>query len=350
MTDRSIYISYHRRFSCSIALALFHALRAAGFDVYLNAGSFDERDAVDLAQIDARAHFLVIMTPALIDTLQTSDEPMCHEIERAVAQRRNVVPLLANGFVFGTSLLPQAIATLRRYYALALTPESFDQTIAVLTTERLVTEIFGVLLPTPPEHADAVQKRTDEALRLTPPTADDLRTEVAYNHSQARNRQDLAGKIADLDDVLRLSPRHVDARYDRAVARRRSGDESGAVEDYDMVIRLEPQFYKAYNNRAELYFAHKAYSKALADYERATALYPSFVMSQAGKALTLHALGRVDEAVRLWQSLAARDERFNDALWVGRELRLPTAMIDEIRRLTQRLAQDLTTQFHAPDD
>ncbi|MFN8449485.1 MAG: tetratricopeptide repeat protein [Anaerolineae bacterium] len=53
-----------------------------------------------------------------------------------------------------------------------------------------------------------------------------------FNHSLARNRRTLAGRIADLDEVLRLNPKHIEARFDRAVVRRRSGDESGAVEDY----------------------------------------------------------------------------------------------------------------------
>jgi hypothetical protein len=343
MNDRSIYISYRRRFSCSIALALFHALRGADLDVFMDVSASDDRDAVDQVQIDARAHFLVIITPALIEALQTPDDPMTREIERAVAGRRNIVPLLANGFSFGSSLMPKSISVLRHSYGFALAPESVEEAVASMCEQRFNTTIFGALVPTPLEHAETVRARIAEAARQPIPTANELQAEVIFNHALGRNRQDQAGKIADLDTVLRLNPRHVDARFDRAVARRRGGDESGAVEDYDLVLKLDPQYYKAYNNRAELYFAHKAYSKALADFERATALYPDFVMSQAGKALTLHALGRVDEALHLWKPLLAHDERFNDAVWVGRELRLPTAMIDEIRRLTQHM------QFHAPD-
>jgi tetratricopeptide (TPR) repeat protein len=343
-------------------MALFQALRASEYDVFMDAGALDERDDVDRAQIAARSHFLVILTPALIaslqtrdssrgfiETLQQPDDPMRSEIEQAVANRRNIVPLLANDFTFSASLMPKTIHALRRYYGLSLAPETLDQTVASLSKGRLDTTIFGTLVPTPLEHEEAVERRIADAARLPAPTADELAAEVVFNHALARNRQDLAGKIVDLDAVLRLNPRHVDARFDRAVARRRNGDESGAVADYDAVLKLDPQYYKAYNNRAELYFAHRAYTKALADYERATALQPNFVMAQAGKALTLHALGRVDEALALWKPLAAHDERFNDAVWVGRELRLPTTMIDEIRRLTQHLAMHLAMSlFQAP--
>lgn len=346
MIERAVYISYRRRFSYSAALSLFHALRALGCDVFMDTSAFSQRDAVDLAQIEARAHFLVVIAPGMTDIQHKADSPMVGEVERAVALRRNVVPLLAGDPAFAIRMLPKELDVLRRYYALPLTPETFDDTVATLNDQRLNAAIFGTILPTPPEHDDIVRQRIADAESLPIPSADELRAEVVYNRALVRNRQDQTGRIADFDEVLRLNPSHVEARFDRAVARRRSGDESGAVEDYDAVLKLAPHYYRAYNNRAELFFAHRAYTRALADYEQAMALHPNYVMSQAGKALTLHALGRFDEAVLLWKPLAAHDERFYDPLWVGRELRLPTTMIDEIRSLTQRLH----TQFNAPDD
>ena len=346
MIDRSVYISYRRRYCFSAALALFHALRAEGCDVFMDAGAFNDRDAVDLAQIEARAHFLVVIAPGMVEMVQKPDDSMAREIERAVASRRNIVPLRASDGPFTTSSLPREIGVLRRYYALTLTPETLADTVVTLTEQRFNCAIFGSIAPTPAEQEQAVRQRIAGAASLPVPTDDELRAEIVFNHALTRVRQDHAGRIADLDEVLRLNPAHVEARFDRAVVRRRSGDESGAFEDYDTVLTLAPQYYRAYNNRAELYFTHRAYAKALADFEQATALRPNYTMSLAGMALTLHALGRFDEAVRIWKPLAARDERYYDPLWVGRELRLPTTMIDEIRSLTQHL----NTQFHAPDD
>ncbi|MFN8449486.1 MAG: hypothetical protein U0521_13090 [Anaerolineae bacterium] len=48
-----------------------------------------------------------------------------------------------------------------------------------------------------------------------------------------------------------------------------------------------------------------------------TALRPNYVMSLAGKAPTLAALGRYDGALALWKPLVAHDERFYDPLWVA---------------------------------
>jgi tetratricopeptide (TPR) repeat protein len=161
-----------------------------------------------------------------------------------------------------------------------------------------------------------------------------------------RARQDHAAKRADYDEVLRLNPAHVYARFERALERRRSSDEVGAFEDYSEILRLNPQFYKANNNRAELYFVRGQFERALADYEQATSVSPAYTMALAGKALTLHALGRVEEALRLWRPLLAKDERFYDAGWVGREFRLPAAMIDELHRLNTHLH----ALSHASDD
>lgn len=345
MSDRSVYISYRRRYCFSAALALFHALRAEGCDVFMDASPFNDRDAVDLAQIEARANFLILIAPGVVEMLQKPDDAMALEIAQAVSRRRNIVPLRVSDAPFMGSGLPKELGVLRRYYGLPLTPEALADTVATLIENRFDRTMFGTIAPTPPEHAEIVQQRLAEATSLPIPTDDELRAEIVFNRSLTRVRQDHEGRIADLDEALRLNPAHIEARFDRAVMRRRSGDESGAFEDYDTVLKLSPQYYRAYNNRAELYFTHRAYAKALADYEQATSLRPNYTMSLAGMALTLHALGRYEEAADIWKPLAARDERFYDPLWVGRELRLPTAMIDEIRQLVQRL----NTQFYAPD-
>lgn len=337
MNARAVYLSYRRSFSHYVALGLFHELRRLGFDVYMNAGEYDLRDAVDLAQIDARSHFLIVLTPSLLETLQASDDPLWREIERALHGRRNIVPLLTNGFTFTNSFVPPDLSSLRRYHTLTVQPDDLAAVAVTLDRRYLNTQIFGTLVPPPAADHDTMRRRIEETARQPQPTPDELRAEVIFNRAHARSRQDHAGRLADLNEVLRLNPDHVYARFDRALERRRTGDEAGAVEDYNEVLRRSPYSYKAYNNRAELHFAHGHYERALADYERATALRSDYTMARAGKAVTLHALGHVDEALDLWKPLVAGDERFFDAVWVGRELRLPTAMIDEIDRLTLRL-------------
>jgi tetratricopeptide (TPR) repeat protein len=332
-----VYICYRRSFSASIALALFHALREQGCDVFMDVNRFDNRDAVDLAQIEAHVHFLLVLTPGLIEPLQNADDPTRREIEYAIARRRSVIPLLTNGFTFTPTILPSKIAVLRRHYGLAITPETLVENVATLHERLANAHFFGTLVLTPAEQQEMVTARVAEAENQPLPTPDQLSAETLFNRALTRARQDHAAKRTDYDEVLRLNPAHVYARFERALERRRSNDEAGAFDDYSEILRIHPQFYRAYNNRAELYFTRSQFEHALADYEQATAIRPDYTMSLTGKALTLHALGRVDAALQLWKPLLAKDERFYDAGWVGREFRLPTAMIDELHRLNTHL-------------
>lgn len=331
MGEPSVYLSYHHQFSGVLARALFHALRAAGSRVFLSS------DPLDLRQIEANAYFLVIITPALIELLQNPDDHMVLEINEAIHKRRGIIPLLANGFSFNNTFMPGAINVLRRYQGLVVTPDTLPKTIQTLMTTRLKREIFGTVVPLPEDECAAVQARTEAAAREAIPTSDHLRAEVTFNHALAHARQDRAAKLADYDETLRLNPLHIFARYERAQERRRSGDEIGAFEDYDEALRQEPAYFEVALSRADLHFARGAYGRALDDYDRVLAQRPGNLQATTGKALTLHALGRGDEAMRLWLPLLVRDERFSDAVWVGRELRLSAVLIDETHRLIQRL-------------
>ncbi|MEP7292238.1 MAG: tetratricopeptide repeat protein [Chloroflexota bacterium] len=345
MTEPSIYLSYRPGYSDALALALFHSLRAERYDTYLHPGALEQRDAVDFGQIAARTHFLVLIAPGVVETLQKPDDLMRLEIDQAVRTRRGIVPLLANGFSFGSINTPDEISFLRRYYALPLTPETLAETVSLLKG-LLVKPIFGQVAPPPHEQPEVLRQRLADAERQPDPDENVLHAEAVYNHGRGRNRQDYSGRLADYNEALRLNPEHLAARFERAFMRRRSGDEAAAIADYDELLSRNPNDYKSYNNRAEMYFALGAYRRALVDFEQALALKPRFTVSVTGKALTLHALGRVDEALSLWKPLLGQNPHFDDALWVGKELILPSAMIDEAHRLVLRL----DSRAHASDD
>jgi tetratricopeptide (TPR) repeat protein len=331
MDEPSAYISYRHPFSGTIARALFHALRAAHCNVFLG------NDPLDLRLIEAHAYFLVVITPALIEALQIPNDPMAQEIEQAIHTRRGIIPLLANGFSFNSTFMPGVINLLRRYQGMILTPKTLPQTVETLMTVRFKQEIFGKIVPLPDDERDAVQARAEAAAREPIPTGDELHAEVMFNHAFVHARQDRVAKLVDYDEALRLNPRHIYARFERAQERRRSGDDAGAFEDFDEALRQEPAYYEVALSRAELHFARGAYLSALADYELVLSILPDNLLAITGKALTLHALGQSDQAIRLWLPLLVRDERFSDAVWVGRELRLSAMMIDETHRLIQRL-------------
>ncbi len=352
LCDCSIYLCCRPSVSYSITLALFHALRAAGLDVFVD---LDDGTSGDLPLtrrfelIDACPHFLIVLTPARLDRYHEPDDLVRCLIEHAAQSRRNIVPILTNGFSFAHSGVPEEIAFLRRYRGLAVTPEALDAAVAQLRDPYLKLRIFGEITPLP-DQDDSLRRQIDAAAQLPAPTPTMLHAEALFNRAFTLGRQDFAGKIALYDEAIRLNPTYGAARFQRALMRRRSGDERGALADYDDLLRLNPHFHKALNNRAEVRFALGDTEGALADYDQALVEFPTYVMAQMGKAITLYALGQAAEAQRLWQSLATDDRRFLDVGWVGRELRLPPPMIDELHHFARHVSFNLDPGSNAPDD
>lgn len=102
--EKTIFISYRRK-DISWALAVYQYLTHRRYDVFfditnLAAGDFER---VIVSNIKARAHFVLILTP---DALERCDEPgdwLRREIETAMDENRNIIPLLFNGFSFSSS-------------------------------------------------------------------------------------------------------------------------------------------------------------------------------------------------------------------------------------------------------
>ena len=117
----SIYLCCRPSVSYSLTLALAHALRAVGLDVFAD---LDDRLHSELtldqrfALIDSRPHFLIVLTPARLERYHEPDDLLRQQIEHAAASRRNIVPILTYGFSFMHAIVPEEIAFLRRYRGL----------------------------------------------------------------------------------------------------------------------------------------------------------------------------------------------------------------------------------------
>jgi TIR domain len=100
--EKTVFVSY-RRTDQAWGLAIFQDLTQHGYDVFIDydgiaSGNFE---TVILENIKVRAHFLVLLTPT---TLERSGDPkdwMRREIEAALDNRRNIVPLMLEGADFG---------------------------------------------------------------------------------------------------------------------------------------------------------------------------------------------------------------------------------------------------------
>src|SRR3954462_11906469 len=104
--EKTVFLSYCRT-NAPWALAIYQDLTQHGYDVFFDftgiaSGDFER---VILENIKARAHFLVLLTPSALERCIEPDDWLRREIETALATRRNVVPLMLEGFDFATPVI-----------------------------------------------------------------------------------------------------------------------------------------------------------------------------------------------------------------------------------------------------
>ncbi|MEO8606837.1 MAG: tetratricopeptide repeat protein [Chloroflexota bacterium] len=159
-----------------------------------------------------------------------------------------------------------------------------------------------------------------------------------YNRGIARSyKGDVDGAIADYSEAIGLKPDYAEAYTNRGIARGYKGDMDGAIADYNQVIRLKPEYASAYSNIGEVYFAQAQYDKALQSFKKADDLRPGYPFAQAGLAITQHALGKGDEARRLWMGLVTQDERYTDVAWVRSTLGWSGLLIEAAQKIIDGL-------------
>ena len=167
--DKTVFISY-RRADWSAATLVFQNLSRHGFDVFIDfdgLASGDFEHAI-LENIRARAHFVVLLTPNALDRCDNPDDWLRREMEAAMAARRNVVPLLLDGFSFEGDAARQhlqgQLAPLSRYNALSVPHGYFDDAMERLRSKYLAVATDAVLHP-PSEHAQRVAEQQQAAAK-----------------------------------------------------------------------------------------------------------------------------------------------------------------------------------------
>src|SRR5271170_7139781 len=129
--EKTVFLSY-RRTNAPWALAISQNLTLHGYDVFfdftgIKSGAFE---SVILGNIEARAHFIVLLTPSALKRCCESDDWLRREIETALALKRNVVPLMLEGFSFKTKSIARqltgTLAVLKSYQSLSVPVEYFD--------------------------------------------------------------------------------------------------------------------------------------------------------------------------------------------------------------------------------
>src|SRR5262249_52664294 len=137
------------------ALAIFQNLTQHGYDVFFDFNGIASGDfeRIILGNIEARAHFIVLLTPSALGGCSKPDDWLRREVETALRIRRNIVPIIMDGFDFGTpgiaNQLTGTLASLRNYNSLRVPVEYFMEAMARLRDKYLNIALDAVFHPAP---------------------------------------------------------------------------------------------------------------------------------------------------------------------------------------------------------
>lgn len=276
--EKTVFISY-RRTNLPWALAISQSLTHSGFDVFLDyqgiaSGDFER---VILENIRARAHFLVLLTPSALERCDTPGDWLRREIEEALEVRRNIVPLMLEGFDFGTpaiaSKLTGKLVVLNHYNGLTVPAEYFDAAMTKLRDKFLDVPLDAVLHPT---SKFAQQAAKDQQAAMADASSVQQRELTAQEwFERGFNEGDPDEAIRCYTEALRLDPDNANAYFNRGWERSHKNDFDGAVEDYTQVLRLNPDWEQAYSKRALVRSQKGDIEGAVGDYTEALRLEPN---------------------------------------------------------------------------
>jgi len=246
MSDqKTVFISY-RHANAPIAQAVRLALIGQGYDVFVDfqsipGGHFPK---IITNQIKARAHFCLLLTPGALERCVEDGDWIRLEVETAMQARRNIVPLMFEGFDFGESnqfLAGDLMPKLPEYNGLPVYWAYFDEAMTRLHERYLNVDVESVLHPAFEDESEQLAEIQQLAEEKPMPSESELQAQQHYENGILSHRQ---------------------SQYDDAIAH------------YTKAIEKDAQFVEAYLRRGHTYWMMDEYDKANADYQQALAIDP----------------------------------------------------------------------------
>lgn len=314
--ENTVFLSY-RRTNAPWALAIWQNLTHNKYDVFLDFDGTASGDfkGIVIENIRARAHFLILLTPSALDRVRERGDLLRREIEAALENKRNIVPLMLEGFKFDSptiaSQLKGSLAPLKSYNALSVPAEFFDEAMTRLRKKYLNVPRDMVLHPTS-RSAERVAKSHQAAASSAPA--------VSKHEMSAQHWFELGFNTSDHDEEIRFfskaisrDPKFAVAFYNRGLARYNKGDFDGAIADYSQSIRLERGDADDFFNRALAYSAKGHQKRAIRDYDEAIGLNPFDADILYNRGLTREACDDLKGAQEDYSAAIRLKPKFSDA-------------------------------------
>jgi len=160
--EKTVFISY-RRTDISWALAVYQYLASQKYDVFFDYTSIPSGDfeQIIVGNIKARAHFVLILTPTALERCSEPGDWLRREIETAMDERRNVIPLFFDGFDFSSASVAEKLTgkldLLKRYNGQDVPSGFFIEAMEKVRTQFLSVPLDAVIHPVPAEVQKKVQ-------------------------------------------------------------------------------------------------------------------------------------------------------------------------------------------------
>lgn len=129
-----IFISYRRSSSGFLPRAVRDSLTIRGYSVFLDvesmrAGGFDRQL---LETIRGCKDFILVLSPGALDRCGSEEDWLRQELSCALAEKKNIIPLIMDGFDSFPEHLPEDIAAVKRLHSLRVFQEYYDAMIGKL--------------------------------------------------------------------------------------------------------------------------------------------------------------------------------------------------------------------------
>jgi tetratricopeptide (TPR) repeat protein len=354
--EKTVFISY-RRTNFYTALAVYQDLTQHGYDVFFDYQSIDSGDfeKVIIANIKAKAHFLVILSPSALERCKEHGDWLRREIETAMDECRNIIPLMMEGFDFGSPAVKEALSgkleTLNRYNGLRLYADYFFDAMEKLRNRYLRVEVEDARLrplsksvrrateiskssaneASPVEVAQLTaeewfergyvfhkDKNLDEAVRCYSEAIHlDPSLYNAYNNRGLIyvDIQNYQAALVDFNKAIELDPQDAFGYSNRGVTYARLQDHLAALADYSKAIELDPNLTKTYSNRGCTYADLQDYPAALADFNKAIELDPNYAKVYSNRGSTFNELQDYPAALEDFNKAIELNPKYGDAIY-----------------------------------
>ncbi len=247
--EKTVFISY-RRTNKPWALFVYQNLTMYGYDVFIdfqniNSGNFEK---AILDNIRTRAHFIIILTPSALERCKNPGDWLRREIETALDEKRNIVPLMVEEFDFGSPLVREAltgkISILNEINGLRIPDDYPLEAMERLRERYLNVALSDIALPVLHDEAQEITNAEKTAANEAAPVEEEQLTaqtwfEKGYVFQEAKN----------LDEAVRC---------------------------YSEALQLDPNLDAALNNLGVMFDDLKRYEEAEASYRKAIELNPSY--------------------------------------------------------------------------